>query len=234
MCPPRSTTRFAASAWLAGPCSTAPVLLLKTEPWHGQYSVAFSYCTWQPAWVQIALHAVSRPSGWRTTMSARPSEGSRYSAAVPRASRDEGPSSTAPAGRRLPDVLRRGGGGGAAPPSRATVGDPGYLPFSNAAAPAMVSVPAATAPQAPDSASRRPGFPPFKHRRGAGEGRRPGGARPPAPGRPPAPLPQHPPRFRRPPPPPRQHPLQRRLPGPAGDHERQPREHEDDVRAQEV
>ena len=76
MLPPRSTTRLTGSGWVAGPWRTAPVRLSKIEPWHGHSSAPAWYSTRQPAWVQIAEHALRLPSAWRTTMSAWPSAGS--------------------------------------------------------------------------------------------------------------------------------------------------------------
>jgi len=54
---------------VAGPCSTAPVVALNTEPWHGQAKTSFVQSNWtvQPAWGQTAEKARNWPrSTWTT------------------------------------------------------------------------------------------------------------------------------------------------------------------------
>src|ERR1700728_743893 len=59
----------AASGVVAGPVTTAPLVILNLLPWHGQLIVPSA--TWlhmHPTWVQMALNALCCPlAGWVTT-----------------------------------------------------------------------------------------------------------------------------------------------------------------------
>src|SRR5579863_6414161 len=70
---------------VAGPCSTAPVRPLKTDPWHGHTNFrAESWnCTMHPAWGHTASKAANLPAEGCTTSPGSPELGSWKDAAPP-------------------------------------------------------------------------------------------------------------------------------------------------------
>src|SRR5260370_35218667 len=77
----------------AGPTSTAPVLALNCDPWHGQTMIFAdgSYCTVQPACGHTASNARNVPAcGW-ITIAGSPEAGSWKDAAWPTGTSRAGP-----------------------------------------------------------------------------------------------------------------------------------------------
>jgi len=78
---------------VAGPCSTAPVVALNTDPWHGQAKTSFVPSNWtvQPACGQIAEKARKSPSVTWTTRAGTCWAGSVKLAAPPIGTSAAGP-----------------------------------------------------------------------------------------------------------------------------------------------